>query len=71
MRVVTCGPQACPQAARPRVASPGAMKISETLIVACQRVKSLSPNAGRSARGEPIVGVPRVTHPAGRVGSGY
>ena len=68
VRVATCRVRA--QAAR--VASLGAMKISGlTLIVACQRAISLSPNAGRSALGEPIVGVPRVTHPAGRVGSGY
>ena len=63
MRVATCGlgTRRCA-----RVASAGAMKISGlTVIVTCVRVINLSPNAGRFALVEPIVGrVPCVTHPA-------
>jgi len=57
MRVATCGlgTRRCA-----RVASAGAMKISGlTVIVTCERVINLSPNAGRFALVEPIVGAMR------------
>ena len=60
MRVATCGlgTRRCA-----RVASAGAMKISGlTVIVTCERVINLSPNAGRFALVEPIVGAMR--HPS-------
>ena len=62
MRVATCGlgTRRCA-----RVASAGAMKISGlTVIVTCERVINLSPNAGRFALVEPIVGAMR--HAPGR-----
>ena len=62
MRVATCGlgTRRCA-----RVASAGAMKISGlTVIVTCERVINLSPNAGRFALVEPIVGAMR--HVPGR-----
>ena len=64
MRVATCGlgTRRCA-----RVASAGAMKISGlTVIVTCERVINLSPNAGRFALVEPIVGAMR--HVPGGVG---
>ena len=62
MRVATCGlgTRRCA-----RVASAGAMKISGlAVIVTCERVINLSPNAGRFALVEPIVGAMR--HAPGR-----